>query len=153
MHVIQTGTGIEVDVKISKMEKSDYKNVGKRTFHFDWRAEKSYDVYKLVTAETEEILGLVSLNEIDIESRVEIRLLGASKENTGIQKKFDRVAGNLIGFAARVAIKKYGHMACISLIPKTELRNHYRDSYYFKEAGISMFVQGIDLLKLGKEYE
>ena len=153
MYVINTGTGSKDNVEILELDKSDYKRISVKSFHFDWSTEVDYSVYKLVHVNTKEILGLVSLDEIDEESRVEIRLLASSRQNTGTNKQYERVAGNLISFAARVAIKEFGSFACISLKPKTKLRDYYKKTYTFKEGGVSLFVQGIDLLKLGMEYE
>jgi len=43
-----------------------------------------------------EILGLISLERIPSEWRVQIRLLSVSNENQGKGKKYANIAGNLI---------------------------------------------------------
>lgn len=153
MFIVDRNSRKKIDVEISKVVDADYRKISIKRYFFKWEEEKDFDVYKLVIKGQDDILGLVSLDWIDSESRVEIRLLCASFENRGSTRKYERIAGNLIGFAAREAIKKYPNFPCISLIPKTELNEHYKTTYYMKEAGKSLFAHGIGLIKLGIDYE
>ena len=153
MYVVQTKTNERIEVEILPVTEHDYSRLEGERFYFDLKEEKEFNVYKLTVKGQDEILGLVSLDFIDSESRIEIRLLATTKENRGHQKKYDRIAGGLIAFAARLSIRMYSISPCISLIPKTELREHYKKTYYMKEAGRSVFTDGIDLVKLSVEYE
>ena len=153
MFIVDRISSEKIQVTISPILDEDYRKLSVKRYFFKWIEEKDFQIYKLVVEGQEDILGLVSLDYIDSESRIEIRLLCASSENRGGDKQFERIAGNLIGFAAREAIKKYPILPCISLIPKTELKDHYKTAYQMKEAGKSLFVDGIDLIKLGMKYE
>ena len=44
-------------------------------------------------------------------------------------------------------------MACVSLVPKTQLIRHYRQTYYMIPAGRSLFVDGKELSQLIRDYE
>jgi len=153
MYVINSETRKQHAIEIIPIEKSDYRIIPKSKFWFDWKQESSFEVYKLVLKENQEILGLVSLNRFGKESRIKIRLLAASKENRGKNKKYDRITGNLLAFAGIESIKAYGAMACISLIPKTALISHYEEKYSMLQAGKSMFLEGMALLALINEYD
>lgn len=153
MHIVQTNNNQKIDAEILPINQHDYANLKAEEYYFDWSEEKAFHVYKLTIKGQDEILGLVSLDFIDSESRIEIRLLATSKVNRGRQKKYDRIAGGLIAFAARMSIRMYATFPCISLEPKTELRDHYKKAYYMKDGGRSVFTDGIDLVKLSVEYE
>ncbi|MEQ9289403.1 MAG: hypothetical protein RIG77_20920 [Cyclobacteriaceae bacterium] len=87
------------------------------------------------------------------ESRIQIRLLAVSRENSGRNKKFDDIAGNLITFAGIQSVKKFGELACISLVPKTELIEHYMHKYSMLRAGKSLFLDGRELHQLISKYD
>jgi len=72
---------------------------------------------------------LVSIIDFPKEFRLEMHLLCVSHENMGKGKRFEGIAGCLIAFVAGIAIEKYFDQACISLLPKTELRSHYKNKY------------------------
>ena len=48
---------------------------------------------------------------------------------------------------------KYGIFAAVSLVPKTLLRQYYMDKYGFEQAGVSLYMEGRQLIKLLKEYD
>ena len=155
MYVIEVGNKKKLEVSIEALQKSDFKQISKHRHFFDWEEESTYDVFKLVLKGQNDILGLMSTQRIDKESRIHIRLLAVSKENRGRKKQYDRIAGNLIAFAARQAILLYSPLPCLSLRPKTELRDHYKRQYYMEDEGISSYVfsQGMNLIKLSLSYE
>jgi hypothetical protein len=153
MIVVELKTGLNKEIDITPVDQLDYKLITKSRFWFDWKEERTNDVYKLCLKGIDDILGLVSLDIFPGESRIEIRLLSVSKENRGKDKQYDRVAGNLIAFSCMEAIKRFGAMACISLIPKTELIQHYMDKYDMLPAGNSLFLDGNELLQLIKNYD
>ena len=86
------------------------------------------------------------------EKRIEIKLLASSVENIGKGRIYEGIAGCLIAFAGRLAVVKYGAEACVSLVPKTELINHYMQKYYMQHAGWQLFLEGKELNELLKEY-
>lgn len=140
-------------VAIEPVTASDYRLITKKRYAFDWKLEKTKSVYKLRIKGQTDILGLISLDFFPKEERIEIRLLAVSKENEGKGKAIDRIAGNLIAYAAKLAIQAYGANAAISLVPKTKLTQHYMNKYGFEPAGLSLFMVGENLLALLKEYD
>jgi hypothetical protein len=153
MFVENLQTKEKVAVTVVRVEQSGYRRITKARFWFDWKTEQRFDVYKLCTSYAGEILGLMSLEVIPEESRIEIRLLAVSKENRGAKKVYDHIAGNLIAFAGIQAIQLFGEMACISLVPKTELIRHYMETYAMLRAGRSLFLDGRELLDLIAKYD
>jgi hypothetical protein len=134
------------------VEESDYIKLTKKRYFFNWKIEKRYSVYKLEIEDQKDILGLISIDIVEEEKRIEIRLIAIAKEQVGIFKTLDRIAGNLFAFAARLGVKKFGVFAAISLLPKTALRQYYMHKYGFKEAGSSLFLEGKSLLNIIKTY-
>ncbi|WP_416865896.1 MAG: N-acetyltransferase [Imperialibacter sp.] len=153
MFVENLQTKEKVEVRIARLERGEYKGITEARFWFDWKAERGFDVYKLCTRNTGDILGLMSLEVIPAESRIEIRLLAVSKENRGSTKVYDHITGNLIAFAGIQATKLFGDLACISLVPKTELIRHYMETYAMLQAGRSLFLDGRELLDLIAKYD
>jgi hypothetical protein len=138
---------------IELVVEADYKTITKKRYSFNWKPEKAGTVYKLTAKGYIDILGLMSLTFFENEQRIEIKLLAVVAEQIGKNKQVDRIAGNLIAFAGRLAYKKYGPMAAISLIPKTELQQHYMNKYGFEQAGISLFMEGSQLINLLNDYD
>ena len=153
MFSIVDSEGKKRPVSIEQVIAADFKKISKTRYFFDWKLEKKFFVYKLFLKGQTDILGLVSLDYFDTEYRVEIRLLASSKENVGGNKSIGGIAGNLFASAARLSITRYGEMAAISLVPKTDLGQHYMDTYGFEQAGRSMFMEGARLLDLLKNYD
>lgn len=153
MYVENLRTGEKTKIKILKVEQGDYKNIGKARFWFDWETERRFDVYKLCLKNSNDILGLISLEVIPNESRIGIRLLAVSKENRGSKKVYGRIVGNLLAFAGIQAIKLFADMACISLVPKTELIEHYMTKFSMLQAGRSLFLDGKGLQQLVITYD
>ncbi|MEM6687365.1 MAG: N-acetyltransferase, partial [Bacteroidota bacterium] len=100
-----------------------------------------------------EILGLISLQRIPQEWRVHIRLLTVSFENKGKNKKYRNIAGNLITFAAQIAIFDYGELACVSLRPKTEIAQHYINTYNFMASGVTLSIEIPEILNLIETFD
>jgi len=145
-------SGETINVVILPVAMQDYNLITKKRFWFNWKEEKHHEVFKLQIKKTEEMLGLMSLEDIKEESRVEVRLLAVSSENRGKNKKYEQIIGNLIAFTCRYALRQYGELACISLIPKTELTQHYIEKYGMFKAGVSLCLDGSELMELIKTY-
>jgi hypothetical protein len=107
----------------------------------------------LTLAGSNDILGLMSLIHYEEEKRFAINLLAVSKENRGKQKTYEHIAGNLIAYACREALRLYALDGCVSLVPKTELKNHYIKKYGMLDASWQLFLEGRSLLNLLNMYE
>jgi len=127
--------------------------ITKARYFFNWKTEKKYPVYKLSIIGDKEILGLMSTEHFRNEKRLEIKLLAVSRENRGKHKKYEGIAGNLIAYACREAIRLYAENACVSLIPKDVIRNHYMKKYGMIEAGRHVFLEGQPLFRLLRTYK
>ena len=97
-------------------------------------------------------MGLISVTNEKKERRIEIRLLTVSIENSGKNKQYERITGTLIGYVCREAIKHYGKLGCVSLVPKTKLKKHYISQYGMMDAGKQVFLEGFPLLKISNNY-
>lgn len=152
MHVIQVITHEKLEVSVEKIKPSEIKQILKsKRFNFDWNTESKYEVYKLYIIETGEILGLMSLADWPAELRIEISLIESSKDNVGSNKKYERIAGNLIAFACGISFDR-GYYGFISLIPKTALRSYYINEYGMTDGGISVYSDIANSTKLLDKY-
>ena len=115
MQIKEISSGKWLKVIIEAVNEKDFEKITKRRYFFNWKKEKSYSVYKLRLASNEDILGLVSFDINTAEEWILIRLLAVSIENRGLSKGFDGIAGNLISFVCREAIKLFRHNACVAL--------------------------------------
>ena len=153
MEIADVETGIRRSIVISKAENEDFKLLTKKRFSFSWRAIRTLaTIYKLQIKGEGDILGVIGLIDWTREKRIEIKLLSSSVENIGKGKRFNGIAGCLIAFACRQAVTKYGTEACVSLVPKTELIEHYMEKYHMQNAGWQLYLDGRNLIKLLKEY-
>lgn len=151
MYLIETKTNKRFEVIVDSVDEQDFKSITKSKFYFNWKEEKKHDVYKLLLED--EIVGLMSCFDDERDKRIEIKLLSVSKENRGQNKRYERIAGTLIGYACREAMKRYGIEGCVSLVPKTQLKHHYIEQYGMIDAGRQVFLEGEQLLRMLKEYE
>ncbi len=100
-----------------------------------------------------ESLGLISLERIPSEWRVHIRLLTVSKENQGKGKKYDKIAGNLIAHAAKLAVADYAELACASLRQKSQIAQYYIDNYKMNSTGSTLNIETPEILNLMNIYD
>lgn len=153
MNIVEILTGTTYQIEILPVEDIDYKLITKSRYFFNWKEENKYEVYKLVLEGNNDILGMMSLEKIPNEWRIHIRLLTVSKENKGDEKRFEKIAGNLIAFAAKLAVEEYGELACISLKPKTQIAQHYIDKYKMNKTGVTLSLEVPEILDLINEYD
>jgi hypothetical protein len=153
MNVLETSSGIQRPVEVIPLEDADYKTLTKSRYFFDWKIERDQEVYKLRIVGSNEILGLISLERIPQEWRVHIRLLTVSIENKGREKRYDKIAGNLIAFAAKIAVRDYAEYACISLRPKSQITQHYIEKYKMNSTGITLSLEVPEILDLINLYD
>ena len=96
MKLIYTFTQEEFEAEIIEVAEAELSGIKKsRRFLFDWSKEKDKHIFKIVKVndDSKEILGLVSLINIQEEFRIHVNLLEVSEENKGKAKKVDRIAG------------------------------------------------------------
>ena len=153
MVVIDTGTGASHKVEIEPVDDRDFASLTKARYFFDWRQEKEFEMYKLRIANTRDILGLVSVERIPEEWRLHIRLLTVSKENKGSSKKFENIAGNLLTFISKIAVREYGELACVSLKPKGLIARHYIDKFGMNVTGLTLSIEILEIFNLIETYD
>jgi hypothetical protein len=152
MYVVHKESNEKHSVLIKELEDQDWKKITIKQFAFNWKKLKGvYKIFKLSL--DSEILGLIALNIVEPEERIEIPLLAICSENIGKEKKFERIAGTLIAFACKKAIRNYNwEFPCVSLIPKTEIKAHYIKKYGMLDGGRQLYLEDVPLHKIIKEY-
>ena len=120
---------------------------------FNWKEEKDQELYKLKIVGTSDILGLVSIERIPNEWRIHIRLLTVSIENKGAGKNYEHIAGNLITYVSKIAVKEYGELACVSLKPKGVIAQHYINKYGMNVTGATLSIEILEIFELIKQYD
>lgn len=153
MEIIDVSTGEKHSVDILPVEIDEFKTLRKERYFFNWKIEKNQEVYKLQIKGSSDILGLVSMERIPQEWRIHIRLLTVSKENKGNEKKYDKIAGNLIAYIAKIAISEFGELACVSLRPKSQIAQHYIDKYNMNITGMSLSIEVPEIIDLINLYD
>jgi hypothetical protein len=153
MKIIDISTGKKHSVDILPVEIDEFKTFKKNRYFFDWSIEKNQEVYKLQMKGSSDILGLISIERIPQEWRIHIRLLTVSKENKGNEKRFDKIAGNLIAHVAKIAIREFGELACISLRPKSQIAQHYIDKYNMNITGRTLSIEVPEIIDLINSYD
>jgi hypothetical protein len=153
MEITDLFSGEKRKIIITKVNDDEFTLVTRKRYFFDWKKLKSEAViYKLQAIGDDDILGVLALIEYEAELRIEIKLLAVSKENVGSAKRYAGIAGCLIAFTCRQSVSKYGALACISLVPKTNLVKHYIQQYNMKYAGWQLFLDGIELQQMLRKY-
>lgn len=160
MKILELATGVEHNVSVTLVSEEDLKHLTRKRYFFNWKeTAKKATLYKLQIEDDDDIKGVMGLIDYPGEQRIEIKLLTASKENVILkrekgkkQKEYDRIAGNLIAFACRKAVARYGAMACVSLVPKTELKAHYINEYGMIDAGPQVFLELNPLRQIIEKY-
>ncbi len=148
MKIFDKSTGEKHSVSILPVEPDEFKTLRKERYFFDWKIERNREVYKLQIKGSSDILGLVSIERIPQEWRIHIRLLTVSKENKGHEKKYENIAGNLIAFVAKIAIREFGELACVSLRPKSQIARHYVEKYNMNITGMTLSLEVPEIIDL-----
>ena len=153
MHITECASKKRKHVTVRVLDKEDIKKITKKEYFFDWKvAKKNTEVYKLCLTNDESTIGLVALVDTPTDRRIEVKLLASSLKNVGAGKVYDGIAVCLIAFACREALVKYGDLACVSLLPKTELKQHYMKKYGMLDGGRQVYLEGTELMDLIKKY-
>jgi len=141
MRVLHIASGKYLEALISSFYEDELANSVKESFYFDWEKEFEHDIYKITLVNDPRVLGLMSIQRIPGEQRIEIRLLESARENKGKHKQYDMIAGCLIATACQLSFEN-GFMGFVSLKPKTELIKLYVEKYNFSPMGNQLFVSG-----------
>ena len=139
MFIENSKTGEKLKASVLQCTSEEVEQLDGSRFEFDWVFESSFTIFRLEILSSNEILGLMSIDLIPLELRLEIRLLELSKENVGSQRRFENVAGILIASACKISFKM-GFFGFVSLIPKTQLIEHYKSRYGFEQYGRHLAV-------------
>jgi len=153
MKIFNTSTRIDYPVEILPIEPEDFRSLGEDRYFFNWEMERTQEIYKLRIVGSKDILGLISLERIYKEWRIHVRLLTVSKENKGSSKQFDKIAGNLLSHAAKLAVMEFGELACVSLRPKTQIAHHYIQKYGMNVTGMTLSIEVPEILTLINTYD
>jgi hypothetical protein len=148
MYLLHRETTTKIPCTISPIaRKSLKKELKKGRFSFDW-TDVEGDIYGLYIDNDSQLLGLMSLKDFPEELRIHIQLLEVSNENMGKNKKIDRIAGCLMGFACAISFEK-NYFGFVSLTPKTVLISHYMEKYGFMQFGrqLGSITQNSEILK------
>lgn len=153
MYIIARATNELRQVHVLPVENDDFKKLAVKRYWFNWkRLKNGSTIYKLTFTNDDDILGLIALVDYPAEERTEIKLLAVSAENVGRNKQYERIAGCLIAFAGSEAVRKFKNYPALSLIPKTEIKQHYIHKYGMIDAGWQLYLEDIPLLDVIKEY-
>ena len=153
MEIIEVASERKNPVDIRRVEDKDFKILTKKRYSFAWKSViESAIIYKLQIQGEDDILGIMGIIDVPGDKRIEINLLANSAENQGRNKIYDRIAGCLIAFACSLSVDKYKIDACVSLLPKTELRKHYMQKYHMIDGGRQLYIEDEALDNLIKEY-
>ena len=140
-------------MKIDPVEEKDFHKLTQRRYFFDWKEERDQEVYKLILTDPSDILGLVSIERIPDEWRIHIRLLSVSRENKGHEKEYENIAGKLITFVSRIALKEFGELACVVLKPKDAIARHYMEKYGMQRTGMTLSIELPGIRNLINNYD
>jgi hypothetical protein len=160
MKITHAASGEEREVAIDPVGESDFKKLTKKRYFFDWRQEATTaKLFKLHLSGDDDIKGIMAVIDHPSEARIEIRLLAESRENVVLKnekvkknKEYERIAGNMIAFAVRMAVKAYGEKACVSLKPKSEIKHHYMNEYGMQDAGLQVYLELTSLINILNKY-
>jgi len=153
MNIVEVLTGKIHPIEVLPVENTDYKSLSKTRYSFNWKEEKTQEIYKLVIKGQNDILGLVSIERIPSEWRIHIRLLTVSLENKGEEKVFEKIAGNLIAFVSKIAVTDFGELACVSLRPKSSIAQHYITKYKMNVTGLTLSLEVPEIIDLINQYD
>ena len=123
-----TISGDSFATEVLRLTQTDLKGLTKKAgWNFNWKAEladDTRDVFKLTIINNATIIqGLLS---VSIEpDHVYMHLLENAPFNTGTNKLYEGVAGNLVAYACKVAFQQ-GFDGFVAFTAKTKLVAHYQ---------------------------
>jgi hypothetical protein len=143
-----------VDCSIHILSKFKYP-LKKNGWNFNWRiATKNYPntTYCLIDHKYQQIQGAIQLRIID--GMLIMEIIELAPENIGSKRKFQNVAGCLIAFACKEAIKlKTEYKGYLTFVAKTELIELYKQKYNATQTiGHRMYIDPFNGEKLIIKY-
>ena len=149
---LRTGRHIECAIEIASKSILPSKREG---LSFNWLAAAnvpSGTVYVLLEISNSRIHGCMQLR--NDEGMVVMEILELAPFNLGANKGFEKVAGCLIAFGCREAIKMdSNYKGFLTFVSKTQLINWYKVKYYATQAiGQRMYIDPESGKKLINEY-
>ncbi|MEM1327314.1 MAG: hypothetical protein AAGI23_15230 [Bacteroidota bacterium] len=152
MKILHRESGDLHEAHISLIEDEDWEIIKQSDqFKFKWIQEKERVVYKIQLTVEDDILGLISTEDIPREYRIHIHLVENSDANKGKNKTYDFIAGALIAYTCQLAFDK-DYDGFVSLEPKTALISLYKEKYGFQEMGNFLYTQLENSEALIKKY-
>ncbi|MFK7978888.1 MAG: hypothetical protein AB8G86_02810 [Saprospiraceae bacterium] len=152
MKILHKKTNEYHEAVIELVEDEDWEVIEKSgDFIFNWSKEKDYLVHKIRLQLEDKILGLISIEDIPKEYRLHIHLVENSNANKGRKKIYDNIAGCLIAHTCEIAFEK-NYDGFVSLKPKTEIVELYKNKYGFSEMGQFLFTELNNSESLIKKY-
>lgn len=142
--IINVISGDSFQTEISRLAKTDLKNIAKKSgWNFNWKSEFqdiSKEVYKLTIVGNSTIIqGLLSISIMN--DHVYMNLLENAPFNIGKSKLYEGVAGNLVAYACKVSFQK-GFDGYVAFMAKSKLIQYYEQTlgaYHFKDQ--RMFIE------------
>ncbi len=149
-----TLTGEVFDTEIVRLASTDYKQIKKSNWEFDWHEElkdETKQVYKLTTINNPNIIqGLLSIE--DNQDHMFMHLIESAKFNKGKGKVYFGVPGNLVAYACKVSVDK-GYDGFLAFDAKSALVKHYQESLHATHfRGQRMFIETSAALRLISKY-
>jgi hypothetical protein len=139
MYLLLATTNERVKAEIIVPTQLDLDDI-KSVFGFDWRSAALQRLYAIRVIDDKQIVGLIAILDVPPELRLEVQLLESSEVNVGQSKMYKNIAGCLLAYACREAFLK-GYYGFVSLVPKTELIEHYKSKYGFQQYGRHLAVE------------
>lgn len=148
-------SGDSFQTEVAWLLATDLKSVTKKAgWNFNWRVElndNANEVYKLTIVNNPTIIqGLISLRiEVD---HILMNLLESAPFNTGEDKLYEGVPGNLVAYACKVSFR-HGYDGFVAFTAKTQLITHYEKTlgaYHF--GGHKMIIPTEAAKKLIERY-
>lgn len=152
IHELNTKRKVECSIELMKEHKTPRKRNG---WLFNWAKalrENPESTFVLISKREKLIQGAIQISYD--EGMLIMEILELAPHNIGKQKKFKNVAGCLIAFACREAIKlNSAYKGYVTFLSKTELINWYKEKYFATQAmGQRMYIDPINGQKLIKNY-
>ncbi len=132
-----TISGDSFQTVVSTLTESDFQHINQvKGWKFNWQSEfnnLSKEVYKLTIVNNPSIIqGFLSISVED--DHIFMNLLENAPYNTGKQKLYEGVAGNLVAYTCQVSFQK-GYEGFVAFKAKSSLVKHYQqtlNAYHFK---------------------
>ncbi|SMC44008.1 hypothetical protein [Pedobacter africanus] len=153
MYLLHSASQIKKAAVVKRIAPADLVQINNERFVFDWsNMAKDCELYQLNLINDDEILGIMAIKDSSEQHWIEIKLLESSMENVGRQKEYQRIAGTLMGFACREAVKRHAPFPCVSLVPKTILKEYYILKYGMLDGSKFLYLDEEPLLHMVKKY-